>query len=153
MSPLNLYTVGEVRSRSVNLIHDHIVYLQHLSQLLKDNIYFNAGNIAATIGFISFTNSCKKVASEDSPLGLKALSIWYLFHLIIHKVDLDNYVEFKSISRTGWKSSPDKVLPRCEIIKLRPKLLQQRKLQLLLVQRFKDQLEKEVTTTISLILE
>ena len=42
---------------------------------------------------------------------------------IINLIDLDNYVEFKSISRAGFKFSPDKLLPRCEIVKMRPKLL------------------------------
>ena len=38
-------------------------------------------------------------------------------------IDLDKFVEFKSISRAGFKFSPDKLLPRCEIVKMRPKLL------------------------------
>ena len=38
-------------------------------------------------------------------------------------LDLDQYVEFNSISRAGFKFSPDKLLPRCEIVKMRPKLL------------------------------
>ncbi len=32
-------------------------------------------------------------------------------------------MDLKSVSRCGRKFSPDKLLPRCEILKMRPKLL------------------------------
>jgi hypothetical protein len=54
-------------------------------------------------------------------------------------------VEFKSISRTGFKFSPDKLLPRCEIVKMRPKLLAERHKEQNLMKKLKDQEERDVS--------
>lgn len=58
-------------------------------------------------------------------------------------LDLDNYVEMRSVSRCGRKFSPDKLLPRCEIIKMRPKLLQQRQEQQLILKKYLERKEQE----------
>ena len=54
-------------------------------------------------------------------------------------------MEFKSISRTGFKFSPDKLLPRCEIVKMRPKLLAERHKEQNLMKKLKDQEERDVS--------
>jgi hypothetical protein len=65
-------------------------------------------------------------------------------HHPLHALDLDNFVEFKSISRAGFKFSPDKLLPRCEIVKMRPKLLAERNKEQNLMKKLKDQEERDV---------
>ncbi|TNV73484.1 hypothetical protein FGO68_gene13279 [Halteria grandinella] len=60
-----------------------------------------------------------------------------------HPFDLDNYVELKSVSRCGRKFSPDKLLPRCEIIKMRPKLLQERNHQQMILKKLMEKQERE----------
>ncbi len=54
-------------------------------------------------------------------------------------IDLDNYLEFKSVSRAGFKFSPDKLLPRCEIVKMRPKLLAEKQRELAQIKREQEQ--------------
>jgi len=58
-------------------------------------------------------------------------------------LDLDNYVEFKSISRAGFNFSPDKLLPRCEILKMRPKLLAEKHKEQNELKKLKEQEERE----------
>ena len=59
-------------------------------------------------------------------------------HHTLTFLDLDNFVEFKSISRAGFNFSPDKLLPRCEIVKMRPKLLAERNKEQILLKKLKD---------------
>ena len=66
-------------------------------------------------------------------------------HHLFQTLDLDNFVEFKSISRAGFKFSPDKLLPRCEIIKMRPKLLAERHKEQNLLKKLKDKEERDVS--------